>query len=119
MALLLLKPCNKPGCPALTRARFCERHAGERMLPMRKSSAKKGYGRRWERARAQYLRENPLCVRHLERNERVRATDVDHRVAVTGPHDPNFWRRSNWQSLCHSCHSRKTMTEDRPRRAVR
>jgi 5-methylcytosine-specific restriction protein A len=23
-----------------------------------------------------------------------------------------FWNRSNWQSLCHSCHSRKTASED-------
>ncbi|MGI6721758.1 MAG: HNH endonuclease [Anaerovoracaceae bacterium] len=24
-----------------------------------------------------------------------------------------FWDRSNWQSLCKSCHDSKTMTEDR------
>jgi 5-methylcytosine-specific restriction endonuclease McrA len=23
-----------------------------------------------------------------------------------------FWRRSNWQALCKSCHSKKTQTID-------
>jgi 5-methylcytosine-specific restriction protein A len=39
------------------------------------------------------------------------ATDLDHIV----PHKGDmvlFWSPGNWQSLCHACHSRKTMMED-------
>jgi 5-methylcytosine-specific restriction protein A len=42
----------------------------------------------------------------------VKATDVDHII----PHRGNqklMWDQSNWQALCHACHSRKTASEDR------
>ena len=40
------------------------------------------------------------------------ATDVDHIIPVEGPLDPLFWDETNWQSLCHPHHSRKTNAED-------
>lgn len=39
------------------------------------------------------------------------ATDLDH----IEPHRGDmtlFWDHDNWQSLCHSCHSAKTASED-------
>lgn len=55
--------------------------------------------------------EHPLCVECLRHGKATPATDVDHIV----PHKGNkrlFWDRSNWQPLCHECHSRKTVLED-------
>ena len=59
----------------------------------------------------QLLRE-PYCRECAKHGMRVRATDVDH----IEPHKGS-WERftdcDNLQSLCHSCHSRKTLAEMR------
>jgi 5-methylcytosine-specific restriction enzyme A len=60
----------------------------------------------WRKARLAFLAINPLCVEC----GRV-ATVVDHRVPHRG--DPAvFWNRGRWQSMCASCHSRKTASRD-------
>ena len=74
------------------------------------------YGRRWQRVRAAFLREHPLCVEHERKGEYVAATDVDHRVPHRGDQDL-FWSAENWQSLCHACHAAKTAREVNERRA--
>lgn len=74
----------------------------------RPSAHRRGYTMTWRRYRLAYLREHPLCVRCGQP-----ASDVDHVVPVEGPDDDGFWVESNHQALCESCHSRKTMTEDR------
>lgn len=72
---------------------------------------KRGYTYRWQRESKAHLREHPLCE-ECRRNGRItRATCVDH----VKPHKGDqvlFWDPTNWQSLCDSCHSRKTATED-------
>lgn len=116
MPLRPQKPCNAQGCNTLTRnPRYCEKH-----LPMltarapekpRESSTARGYGYKWQQARAGWLQKSPLCVRCEARGRVVVATDVDH----IKPHRGDmalFWDRSNWQSLCASCHSVKTSSED-------
>lgn len=60
----------------------------------------------WQRLRAMVLAERPLCAHCFERGLIVPATDVDH---MDG--DPGNNARSNLQSLCHACHSIKTMRE--------
>jgi len=57
----------------------------------------------------QLLRE-PFCRICAQHGRRVRATDVDHIVDHKGDWD-KFSDRSNLESLCHSCHSRKTARE--------
>ncbi len=69
----------------------------------RATAAKRGYGGRWQRFRAWFLKRHPLCVR-CQRP----AVHVDHIVPVTGPNDPNFYKPGNHQALCHACHNRKT-----------
>lgn len=72
------------------------------------NSTKRGYGYRWQQARAVWLRDHPLC----EHCETITiATIVDH----VKPHKGDmaiFWDRANWQSLCKACHDKKTATED-------
>ena len=72
---------------------------------------KRGYNRRWQKARKSYLEAHPLCVECAKQGKYIRATVVDHIV----PHRGNqklFWDQNNWQALCKECHDRKTLTED-------
>jgi 5-methylcytosine-specific restriction protein A len=79
----------------------------------RPSASERGYGRRWQKARAGYLARHPLCVDPY-RDHGIRvvaATELDHII----PHKGDmtlFWDVSNWQALCKACHARKTATED-------
>ena len=53
--------------------------------------------------------EHSLCVRQ---GRVTPARDVDHVQRVLGANDPLFWDPANHQSLCASCHSTKTATEN-------
>lgn len=77
----------------------------------RPTAAARGYGSRWQRARLAHLAANPLCVRCEAEGRVTEATDVDHHIPHRGDYTL-FWDESNWRSLCHSCHSKKTATED-------
>lgn len=68
----------------------------------------------WHRLRRVVLAEQPLCAHCLERGELTEASHVDHIVPRHERPDLAL-DRSNLQSLCHSCHSRKTQLEDRRR----
>lgn len=77
----------------------------------RQSSTQRGYGYKWQKARAAYLKEYPLCVKCNATADISVATEIDH----IEPHRGNqslFWDSSNWQALCKPCHSKKTATED-------
>lgn len=111
------KRCRKRGCNQLTRdpSGYCEPHRKQRKQEVqRKYEAKNGNpynNRRWRNARAQFLANNPLCVRCKEKGIINTATVVDH---IT-PHKGNmalFWSVSNWQALCATCHNSKTVRED-------
>jgi len=75
------------------------------LLPMqtRESSAKRGYGSRWQKARADYLRKHPLCSQHEGLGQIVGAVVVDHITPHKGDKSL-FWDSSNWQPLCKHCH---------------
>ena len=81
-----------------------------------KTSTERGYGYRWQQARARFLKAHPLCT-YCQREGRVTlATVVDH----IEPHRGNerlFWDEGNWNALCASCHSSaKQREENRARR---
>lgn len=99
--------------PNLTMPESAKRYTG-RVKPLpppgeatRANSSSRGYNARWQRARAIYLREFPLCQECEKHGHTTEATTVDHIV----PHKGNqelFWNRENWQALCGPCHNRKT-----------
>ena len=112
MALKPLRPCRRPGCPELTREGYCDKHKPKRAA--RRTSAE-WHG--WyslsvwtdDLRPGQLLRE-PWCRECAKRGVRTRATVVDH---VT-PHRGDWQRftdKTNLQSLCKSCHDRKTARE--------
>ncbi|MHC4698249.1 MAG: HNH endonuclease [Planctomycetota bacterium] len=77
----------------------------------RPSACKRGYDRRWRKARDHYLRRHPLCVQCERQGRTVCSAIVDHVVPHQG--DPlAFWDQRDWQALCKRCHDRKTVSED-------
>jgi 5-methylcytosine-specific restriction protein A len=63
----------------------------------------------WAERRADQLIREPFCRECAKRDLRVPATDADHIVPHRG--DVFQFMTGQLQSLCHSCHSRKTMQE--------
>jgi 5-methylcytosine-specific restriction protein A len=78
----------------------------------RPSAARRGYGPRWRRARAAYLKRHPLCVRCQAKGRIEPATTVDHIVPHRGDQHL-FWGEANWAALCKPCHDAKTAREGR------
>jgi 5-methylcytosine-specific restriction endonuclease McrA len=97
----------------------------------KKSSTARGYGYKWQQARAGYLLTHPYCAYCLREagidydQEAVKignqcmkaglgspfATVVDHQVPHRGDMKL-FWDKSNWQSLCATHHSRDKQREE-------
>ncbi|WP_293006856.1 HNH endonuclease signature motif containing protein [Nitrosomonas sp.] len=92
---------------------------------VRGSSADRGYGHKWRKARDLYLGKNQCCVKCESLGFVENAVIVDHKIPpklkeAKDNGDPDririseklMWDRKNWQALCKSCHDRKTATED-------
>src|SRR5687768_15883216 len=108
-----LQKCPTAGCRVLVERGRCGQHERERQreTDQRRGNARqRGYGVRWDRASAAFRCAHPLCA-VCELEGRLTAAEcVDHIVPHRG--DPVlFWNQNNWQSLCWSCHSRKTARE--------
>ena len=75
------------------------------------------YGRRWRKARKQFLTEHPLCAM-CERLDKITASaEVDHIIKHDG--DPVlFWDVTNWQALCATCHRTHKAREERSGRVM-
>lgn len=79
--------------------------------PQRQSAHRRGYTRRWQRARLAFLSAHPLCEIQGQDCTRL-ATVVDHRQ----PHRGNvalFWDQANWQAACKPCHDRTKQAMER------
>lgn len=116
----LKKLCNYPGgcgnyaidgdyCPghkAQIEARREARKNNRERDRGRASASARGYDARWKRIRAIILAREPVCV-ICRLNP---ATEVDHikPLAEGGTHEVK-----NLQPLCKSCHSKKTVRENR------
>lgn len=94
------------------------------------TSGQRGYGYRWQKARAEHLAAHPFCEYCLrERAILARAVAevivecaqrgiplpygnvVDHVVAHRGD-EALFWNRANWQTLCATHHSRDKQRQE-------
>ena len=74
---------------------------------MRGGADARGYNAEWRRARKAFLQLHPLCVECMKRGVLTPATVVDHIMPHRGD-QRLFWDESNWQSLCATCHNKKT-----------
>lgn len=116
------RPCRKPGCGILGTTAFCEKHTIKREAEVkverikydkeRGTSASRGYGYRWTQYSKLYRQNNPLCVKCEAAGKLTPVQCVDHIKPVSGPDDPLFYEPTNHQSLCKTCHSIKTASED-------
>lgn len=111
MAQLPLKPCRHPGCPVLTREGWCDRHR-----PQHKRRVSTDY-HGWYNLpiwvnvlRPEQLLREPFCRACAAKGVRTYATVVDHIRPHRGRWEL-FVDMSNLQSLCKSCHDRKTALE--------
>ena len=98
----LLAACSVPGCPrrAVTRGR-CEEHASR--YAKQRPTGSKAMGKAWREIRAEHLANFPKCVMCGGW-----ASEVHHiRARKAGGSDAD----ANLESLCTSCHSKKTITE--------
>lgn len=76
-----------------------------------KTSSQRGYDYRWQKARAQFLLDNPLCVYCARIGRTTAASVVDHIIPHRGDRDL-FWDQSNWQQLCRPCHDSVKQAEE-------
>lgn len=121
---MVMKLCCSPGCDelAMPGSPHCDEHAAEAKVraDARRAKAKLGAAAqagaafystpRWRRESKAFLARHPFCAECASLGLDVLAQEVDHRVPHRG--DAGLmWDRSNWQSLCKPCHSRKTARE--------
>ncbi len=102
--------CSYPGCRELTHDSYCQRHT-KHITKQRNLRNSKLYNYQWRKESKAYLKAYPWCVSCKKEKRYTPATEVDHII----PHNNDralFWDRTNWQSMCKSCHSRKTVVED-------
>lgn len=77
----------------------------------RTSSSSRGYGHRWQKARATFLKAHPLCTYCKAQGLLTPATVVDHIVPHRGD-QKLFWDSSNWQGLCKLHHDSTKQREE-------
>jgi len=79
----------------------------------RSTSSQRGYDARWRKSSSAFLLApvNALCRECRKRGKLTAATCVDHIIPHKGDRHL-FWDKTNWQPLCHQCHSIKTVKED-------
>jgi 5-methylcytosine-specific restriction protein A len=109
------RPCSQPGCSVLlSSGSFCDKH--RKQEGPRPTANSRGYGARWQKERLAFIYQqfalgNVRCADCECLFFSDKGIEVDHIV----PHRGNqqlFWDRTNWQMLCHECHSRKTLRGD-------
>jgi 5-methylcytosine-specific restriction protein A len=108
------RPCTWPGCSELTDGGRCAQHRqqGRREYDTtrREDPIRNFYNSRaWRRASKDNLIQEPLCYECMKHGRLTAAVMTDHIVPIKAGSDP--WDAMNWQSLCHSCHSRKSAEE--------
>lgn len=101
--------CAVPGCPGYAEnGPYCAEHRRESNKVIRDPAVKKRYGYRWEKLRAAYLAQHPLCEECQRAGRLTTATEVHHVVPVVqGGSDDE----GNLMALCKKCHSRETARE--------
>lgn len=104
-----LKPCAYPGCPNLVRSGYCDVHRQQPAAYVRDPERQHLYDRAWQRRRRIQLADHPWCEDCLAKGIYTSATDVHHEQRHEG--DRDVFMRSPLKSLCHACHSARTLQE--------
>lgn len=107
-------PCGYPGCPRLTDGQYCEEHqklVTKQYNRYQRDEFSKNFYKtpEWKLTRRRHLAAHPFCEECLKAGKRTKATMVDHIVPIKQGGDK--FAECNLQSLCWSCHSRKSAEE--------
>lgn len=107
-----LRPCSHPGCVELVKYGYCDKHKKKGNDTYNRDKKRQSLydTARWKRIRKAHLIKHPWCEEHLKNGAYVLATDVDHIEPHKG--DPYKFFNNKRQSLCHSCHAKKTREEN-------
>lgn len=115
----LARECSVSGCSTLTRDKYCSAHKTEgekekkRWISQKDSDEQKErhrlYGRSWQKRRIAWLAAHPWCEDCLVQERYTLATDVHHVIRHEG--NKHIFDTSPLMSLCHSCHSKRTLDE--------
>lgn len=110
--------CNAPACGKLINSPgYCAKHQHipkqhkQQYEAKRESASARGYSSQWRKARIGYLAKHPLCCECTKRGLVVAGNVVDHIKPHLGDKGL-FWDSDNWQTLCATCHNRKTAKEN-------
>ena len=109
------RPCKKCGAVTGNKPAYCDQcgvpHQSRAYDRTRGTSTQRGYGYRWQQYRLMILRRHPLCADpfSIHGKQTVLATEVDH---IKPLREGGTNRPDNLQTLCKSCHSKKTANEN-------
>ena len=108
------RPCHFNGCPNLTNEYYCDVHRKQVNKTYNKyerdNFSKTFYNSpEWIKVRKQKLAVDPLCEECKKNGTFVKATLVDHITPIK--QGGAMFDFNNLQSLCWSCHSRKSIIE--------
>lgn len=106
-------PCGRNGCGELTYERFCKKHQSETNANYDKYERDKAMKRfynspEWLAIRKRKLQIEPFCEECKKIGTLVIGKIVDHIIPIKHGGTNNL---SNLQTLCWSCHSRKSVEE--------
>lgn len=115
------KQCKVAGCSGLTRGKYCDKHA--HLEAQDKCKMQSRYNRtardpeaqafyespEWRKLRVLHLKRNPLCEKCFADGKITAAVIVDHKVGIKD--GGGRLDGENLQSLCRSCHNKKTAQE--------
>lgn len=108
------KPCGHRGCKELSTEAYCNEHRQERHQLYKRERTdhdEQSFYKSavWRKTRAYKLRMNPLCEECMRQGRLRTAVLVDHITPIKkGGARLDVY---NLQSLCQSCHNRKTAGE--------
>ena len=109
-----LRPCRHPSCTVLVRGGYCDKHKPKENRSEQSKQWHNWYNMKiWkDKLRPAQLMREPFCRECAKHGVRTRAEHVDHIIPFEGDWQL-FISPDNHQSLCATCHGRKTAEETR------
>jgi 5-methylcytosine-specific restriction protein A len=121
------KPCSYPRCPELTLVKYCDNHQDKDKQRHKiydqhqrdKKAAAFYNSKEWERSRLQALIRDYYLCQHCLKEKIIKLADmVDHIIPIKIAWHLRVFL-NNLQSLCYSCHTKKTLEDKKKYGRVR
>ena len=108
------RPCHHPGCPLLTDGYYCDKHqklSNKTYNKYERDNFSKTFynSKEWVEVRKKKIQLNPFCEECIKNGTIVKASIIDHIIPIK--QGGAKFDLKNLQSLCWSCHSRKSIKE--------